>query len=123
MTQLNLSSLRGFVLPAALLLLWWLAVELKWSTSPILVSPVAVWDRAVAQVASGELWAALSASLWRDAQGFVIGTLAGLLFGSLLGASRWFEKLLGPSFHTLKQISLFAWIPLLSVWFGLGDSA
>jgi len=23
----------------------------------------------------------------------------------------------------LKQISLFAWIPLLSVWFGLGDAA
>jgi sulfonate transport system permease protein len=123
MFHLNLKSLRGFVLPAVLLLLWWLAVELKWSTSPILVSPVAVWDRAVAQVVSGDLWTALSASLWRDAYGFAIGTLAGLLFGSLLGASRWFEKLLGPSFHTLKQISLFAWIPLLSVWFGLGDSA
>ncbi len=30
---------------------------------------------------------------------------------------------MGPSFHTVKQISLFAWIPLISVWFGLGDAA
>jgi sulfonate transport system permease protein len=29
----------------------------------------------------------------------------------------------GPSFNTFKQISLFAWIPLISVWFGLGDVA
>ena len=28
-----------------------------------------------------------------------------------------------PSFNTFKQISLFAWIPLISVWFGLGDTA
>jgi sulfonate transport system permease protein len=30
---------------------------------------------------------------------------------------------IGPSFDTFKQISLFAWIPLISVWFGLGDAA
>ena len=41
----------------------------------------------------------------------------------LLGWSRWADRLVGPSFHTLKQISLFAWIPLISVWFGLGDVA
>ena len=66
---------------------------------------------------------ALSASLWRNAWGFAIGASAGLVFGALLGGSRWFDRLLGPSFHTLKQISLFAWIPMLSMWFGLGDAA
>ena len=40
-----------------------------------------------------------------------------------LGFSRLFERLVGPSFNTFKQISLFAWIPLISVWFGLGDVA
>ena len=45
------------------------------------------------------------------------------MFGALLGGSRWFDRLIGPSFHTLKQISLFAWIPMLSMWFGLGDAA
>lgn len=116
-------ALRGWVLPLALLALWWLAVRLGWSESPLLVAPGKVWDTAVAQLASGQLVAALGASLWRDLVGFAIGASAGLLFGAVLGASRLFEKLVAPSFHTLKQISLFAWIPLLSVWFGLGDAA
>jgi sulfonate transport system permease protein len=115
--------LRGWVLPALLLALWWAARHWGWSTSPLLVAPTQVWDVARDQARSGELWTALRSSLWRDLAGFAIGATGGLFFGALLGASRLFEKLLGPSFHTLKQISLFAWIPLLSVWFGLGDAA
>jgi sulfonate transport system permease protein len=116
-------ALRGWVLPIALVLLWWTAVRFGWSNSPLLVPPEKVWQTAVEQVTSGKLFAALGASLWRDLAGFAIGATGGLLFGALLGASRLAEKLFGPSFHTLKQISLFAWIPLLSVWFGLGDAA
>ncbi len=115
--------LRGFALPALLLLAWWAAARWGWSTSPLLVPPGKVWETAVEQAASGQLLAALGASLRRDLIGFSIGALGGLAFGAALGASRLFEKLAGPSFHTLKQISLFAWIPLLSVWFGLGDAA
>ena len=115
--------LRGFVLPALLVLLWWAAVRFGWSSSPLLVSPGKVWDTGVEQIASGKVFDALGASLQRDLIGFAIGSSAGLVFGAALGASRLFEKMVGPSFHTLKQISLFAWIPLLSVWFGLGDAA
>ncbi|MGC4242511.1 MAG: ABC transporter permease, partial [Herbaspirillum sp.] len=115
--------LRGWVLPIALVLLWWLAARLHWSDSPLLVPPGKVWDTAVQQVASGELVRALAASLRRDLIGLAIGVSAGLVFGIAFGLSRLFEKMIGPTFHTLKQISLFAWIPLLSVWFGLGDAA
>lgn len=115
--------LRGWVLPLALLLVWWGAVASGGVQSPLLVSPVAVWLRGVEQVSSGELWAALGASLWRMWAGFALGASLGLAFGTLLGWSRWFDRLLGPSFHALKQISLFAWIPMLSMWFGLGDPA
>lgn len=115
--------LRGWVLPAAIVAVWWAAVHSGWSDSPLLVSPLAVAQRGVAQVASGDLWVALSASLWRMAAGFAIGASAGLAAGALLGGSRWAERLVGPTFHTIKQISLFAWIPMLSMWFGLGDAA
>lgn len=115
--------LRGAVIPLLLLAAWWLAVKSGLSTSPLLVAPEKVWATAVDQVTSGKLFVALGASLWRDLAGFAIGAGAGLLFGAALGASPLVEKLVGPSFHTLKQISLFAWIPLLSVWFGLGDAA
>ena len=115
--------LRGWILPALLLLLWWLAVKFQWSTSPLLVPLGKVWDTAVEQTRSGELRIALEASLRRDLIGFVIGVSGGLVFGIALGLLRLFERMIGPTFHTFKQISLFAWIPLLSVWFGLGDTA
>ena len=116
-------ALRGWVIPGALLVLWWASVWLGWSHSPLLVAPGKVWQTGVDQVLGGQLFAALAASLWRDLAGFAIGTSAGLAVGALLGASRLAETLIAPSFHTVKQISLFAWIPLLSVWFGLGDAA
>ena len=117
------SRLRGWVLPLALLAFWWAAVASGWANTPLLVSPLAVWQRGVQQVVSGELWTALSASLWRNVWGVLIGGGLGFAVGALLGASRWAERLVGPTFHTLKQISLFAWIPMLSMWFGLGDAA
>ncbi|SDP09129.1 sulfonate transport system permease protein [Ralstonia sp. 25mfcol4.1] len=116
-------ALRGWVLPLTMILLWWAAVRFGWSTSPLLVPVSKVWATAVDQVTTGKLFVALQASLWRDLAGFAIGTTAGLAFGAALGLSRLFEKLVGPTFHTVKQISLFAWIPLISVWFGLGDAA
>jgi sulfonate transport system permease protein len=115
--------LRGFVIPVLIVVTWWAAVRFGWSTSPLLVAPAKVWQTAVEQVTSGHVFSALAASLRRDLIGFAIGAFGGLAFGAALGASRLFERLSGPSFHTLKQISLFAWIPLLSVWFGLGDAA
>lgn len=114
---------RGFVLPVAAVALWWLLSSLDIVNSALLVSPAKVFDTAVDQVASGRLWRALSASLAREATGFLIGTASGLLLGALLGLSSLFNRIVGPSFNTFKQISLFAWIPLISVWFGLGDVA
>lgn len=114
---------RGFVLPVAAVALWWLAARLDLVNSALLVSPAKVLDTGWDYVASGRLWRALSASLARELTGFLIGTLGGLVLGALLGLSPLFNRLVGPSFNTFKQISLFAWIPLISVWFGLGDVA
>ncbi|NVM87961.1 sulfonate transport system permease protein [Variovorax sp. SG517] len=114
---------RGFVLPVAAVALWWLLSSLDVVNSALLVSPAKVFGTAVDQVASGRLWRALSASLAREATGFLIGTASGLVLGALLGLSPLFNRIVGPSFNTFKQISLFAWIPLISVWFGLGDVA
>ena len=40
-----------------------------------------------------------------------------------MGISRLAERLLGPSFNAAKQVALFAWLPLLSVWCGTGELA
>jgi sulfonate transport system permease protein len=114
---------RGWLLPAAAGLAWW-GITRHGSGHPgLLVSPLQVWQAAREQAASGSLARALAASLSRELIGFAIGTAGGLALGAALGLSSFARLLLGPSFNTFKQISLFAWIPLISVWFGLGDVA
>ncbi|RQZ18691.1 ABC transporter permease [Burkholderia sp. Bp9031] len=114
---------RGFVLPLAALALWWAVSSAHLVKSGLLVGPADVLHTAWTQAASGALARALSASLAREACGFAIGATGGLLLGAALGLSRIAARVVGPSFDTFKQISLFAWIPLISVWFGLGDVA
>ena len=116
-------DLRGWVVPIALCLLWWLAADQQWADTRLLASPATVLDSAWQAAAMGELWHNLAASLQRNLSGFVLGGLIGLAFGTALGLSRLAERLVGPTFHAAKQIALFAWIPLLSAWFGFGEPA
>ncbi len=114
---------RGLVLPVVAIALWWLGSASGVVNSALLVSPGKVLDTAILQFSTGQVWTALGASLARELTGFAIGTASGLVLGALLGFLPLFNRIVGPSFNTFKQISLFAWIPLISVWFGLGDVA
>ncbi|UXY16055.1 ABC transporter permease [Chitiniphilus purpureus] len=114
---------RGLVLPAVFLTVWALVTQAGWVDTRLIVPPEKVLAVAWDYVAGGTFLKALAASLWRDGAGFVTGAAAGILLGSLLGVSRWAERLLGPTFHAVRQISLFAWIPLLSIWLGYNDTS
>jgi sulfonate transport system permease protein len=114
---------RGAVPPLAFLLLWYAAARAGWVNTKLIVPPAAVLQSAYQSVTSGDFVPALLASLKRDLLGFLAGSLAGIAFGLLIGVSRWAERLFGPTFHGLRQISLFAWIPLISVWLGYNDQS
>lgn len=115
--------LRGWLLPLAILLAWELVTRLKLVNTLILARPGAVLANFREQLGSGDLLGQLLASLQRDLSGFVIGATAGLLLGTAMGLSRFFDRLVGPSFHAAKQVAIFAWIPLISLWFGVGEPA
>lgn len=114
-------DLRGLVLPLLLLALWWLATTEAWVNTKLIVPPANVLRTAVQTVSDPLFWQGVLFSLGRDGAGFALGALGGVALGCLLGISRWAERLVGPSFHTVRQISLFAWLPLLSTWLGYGE--
>jgi sulfonate transport system permease protein len=115
--------LRGWVVPLALVAIWDVVTRLK-LVNPLLVArPGAVLASFKEQLAHGDLLPQLGASLQRDLAGFAIGAAAGLALGSVMGLSRLADKLVGPTFHAAKQVAIFAWIPLISVWFGIGEPA
>jgi sulfonate transport system permease protein len=116
-------ALRGAVLPVALLLLWELASH-GGLVDPRLLPPLErVARTAVDQVVNHGLFGQLGSSLLRNAVGFALGALFGLTLGTVLGLSRLGDRLFMPTFNGLRQIAILAWIPLISIWFGMGEAA
>lgn len=112
---------RALILPAALVALWALFDALGFLNSNILVSPVKVVTSAYQGFADGSIPGASLATLLRALTGWVIGAGIGLIVGIVIGLSGIARGLFDPSIASLRQIALFAWIPLLSAWFGNGE--
>lgn len=116
-------AIRGVAIPL-LLLAAWEAASRGGLVDPRILPPLeSVAATFWGELRSGDLPANLAASLRRDLLGFAIGASAGLAFGVALGLSRVADRLLTPSFDGLKQIATFAWIPLISMWFGIGETS
>ena len=114
---------QSLLLPLALLALWQASSSFGWVDSNILTSPLEVLRTLLTGLADGSLPQALLLSLQRALAGLLLGGSAGLLVGLLLGLSANSERIFGPSLSALRQVALFAWVPLLTAWFGLGEGA
>lgn len=115
--------LRAIVLPVVGLGLWAAADAHGGVRSALFVSPDAVAREALHILGDGGLWTALAASLARAAAGLSIGAGLGLFAGIALGLFGAVRLAFDPLLQTLKNISLFAWIPLIMTWLGLGEAA
>jgi sulfonate transport system permease protein len=115
--------IRGFVLPILLLGGWEFTSHAHLVDPRILPPPELVAWTAYDQVAHEGLLGNLVASLLRDIAGFTLGSLLGIVLGTILGLSRIADRLFVPSFNGLRQIAILAWIPLISIWFGVGEAA
>jgi sulfonate transport system permease protein len=113
---------RGAVVPLALVLAWLVIVDGGFVHQPLLVPLTQILRAPFTDAAGTQIWAAMAASLLRVLSGFVIGAGLGVALGTLLGLSRTAASAVSPSVHTLRQITLFAWIPLLTAWFGNGET-
>ena len=119
----RLDALAPWVLPAALLILWQIGADAGWITRRTLPSPVSVLHAAVALTRSGELPHDALISCRRALLGFAIGGSFGLLFGLLNGASRIAARLTDTTLQMLRNIPHLAIIPMVILWFGIGEEA
>lgn len=115
--------LQALLLPALLLVAWEVSTRFGLVNTRLLVRPSLVAQRAWRELSEGGLLPQLAASLGRDLGGAALGSVFGVVLGSVMGVSRLWERVLGPSFHAAKQVAIFAWIPLMSVWLGSGETA
>lgn len=113
---------RAFTSFGAILLLWIAARHFGWVDARFLPSPLEILRRLQTELAGGTILQDLGATLYRNIAGFAIGAAAGLALGAALGISRLFAAVIGPTVIAQRQTALFAWVPLLAMWFGGNDA-
>ena len=113
--------LLALIIPALILVLWWLATSFGGVQSAILPSIEEV-GRAFARLGSdGTLWKDLSLSITRVLKGYAIASILGLLLGTVMGMSPLMHDMLYPTVTAVRQIPYIAWIPLIILWCGIGE--
>jgi sulfonate transport system permease protein len=112
---------RGSVIPLIALLLWWGSTASGVFGGPLVVTPLQVLKAPFFDPSGRELWASLATSLIRVFVAGIIGGFLGIVLGYLAGMFRSASLGISPSIHAARQVALFAWIPLLTAWFGNGE--
>jgi len=114
--------LKGLVLPVAIIVLLEIVVRIGWIPSYQMPAPSDV-ALTIRDLAEGALWKHISASLLRVLGGFAIGATLALVFAAWVGLSREAEAYLEPTFAGLRSIPSLAWVPLLLLWLGIGETS
>jgi sulfonate transport system permease protein len=107
----------GFVLA-----LWWGVAAVGWFPRDILVPPATVAATFVELLLSGELPGHLAASFHRLGIGVAAALIAGLAYGCAAALSRAIEDYTAPTFTVLRTVPSIAFIPILILVFGIGDT-
>lgn len=112
---------QPWLIPVSLFLFWIVVTSLEWISAILLPSPITVAQALFMGVSDGSLVTALYHSLYRALLGLFIGGVIGVIIGLVLGLIKPLEAIFAPTLNTLRLIAIFAWIPLITAWFGLGD--
>jgi taurine transport system permease protein len=110
---------------AALLALWWLATELNWIKPLFLPKPEAIriaFEQAVAgELDNHTLWGHFLASVGRVFSAFALAVAVGVPIGLAMGVSRHARGLLDPPIEFYRPLPPLAYLPLMVIWFGIGE--
>jgi taurine transport system permease protein len=108
-----------------LLAAWAISAQLKLVSPVFLPSPAAVWAKFVVVARDGFVDATLlqhiTASLWRVFAALIAAILIGVPVGLAIGISRVGRGVFDPLLEFLRPIPPLAYLPLIIIWFGIGE--
>lgn len=117
----RLPSALPWLLPVAILALWWGSIGLGVFAAYQLPPPPVVLDAAIALAHRGLLWQDIVATAMRVVAGFAIGTSAAIVLGTVTGLSRSVDRAVEPTLQALRAVPTLAWAPLLLLWLGIDE--
>lgn len=108
------------------LLVLWAVATLYFRVSPlVLPSPLVLeerlWEILTQGYSDKPLYVHVAWSLFRSMTGFLCGVALAIPVGLLMGYSRSINAMLQPVFGFFRPIPPIAFIPLMVIWFGIGE--
>ncbi|AUT73977.1 ABC transporter permease subunit [Paraburkholderia hospita] len=113
----------SWLIPALLVVIWEAAARIGVITPQVLPAPSSVLGTALDLARNGELFVHLGVSLLRAVAGFIIGGTIGIALGIMVGFSPLAQAIFDRSIQMVRAVPFLAMLPLVIVWFGVGEVA
>lgn len=107
----------------SLLVIWEIVSRSQFVPISLFPPPTKVALAFVEMGRSGELLRDIQASLWRAVVGFGLGSAVGICTGLLTGRIKVLNNYLSPVIQLFRPLPPVAIIPLIIVWFGIGEAS
>lgn len=117
------NSYIAWIVPILFILLWQFFGMVGWLPKKILPTPIEVIHGAIRLSKDGSLFQYIWSSTKRALIGFVLGGTIGFSLGLLNGLIPLASRLLDTSIQMIRTIPHLALIPLVILWFGIGEQA
>ena len=119
--------LPSIVTIVAVLALWWLVTWLGLIKPLFLPRPQAIWfafQQSVAGIIDNNtLWVHIGWSLMRVMSAFALAVAIGIPVGLAMGVSRVARGLFDPIIEFYRPLPPLAYLPLMIIWFGIGEES
>jgi NitT/TauT family transport system permease protein len=116
-----LRRLLPIITGVVLLSIWWIAHAAGAFPPGTVPAPDEVAKAFKTEALAGRLTDHIIASLYRVAWGYVLGAVAAIPLGLVIGRSELTRAALLPWINFFRTLSPIAWLPFAVIWFGLGD--
>lgn len=120
MTVFNIVA--PFLSLLVLVIIWMSASNVN---SELVTPPIAVWDRLIMifekPIGGLNLFGHIWASLRRVLIALIFSCTLGIIFGIMIGWNKTAKAIFGTLFEIYRPIPPIAWLPIVVMWFGIGE--
>lgn len=116
-------TVNYIILPIIVFSVWYYVTEKEITSTLLLPTIKSVIISFQEQVKSGRLFGDMATSLSRILKGYSLAAIIGISLGVAMGMSETANRFFTITFTSIRQVPMMAWIPLLVMWFGIGEES
>ena len=116
-------TILALVIPVIIITIWFYTTTYMAIPKGILPTIPDVGQTFLEMLKSGQLESDIAVSISRVLKGYCISVVLGVTLGSLIGMYRSIKELFVPVITVIRQIPMIAWIPLIILWCGIGETS